>query len=173
MTDASKGETRPESAEGETGLQGGYGGDTGFASDQAQRQSGQVQGEGGTDARATSGSRVVDDGDTSTDGSQTLAGDADGGSASGLEPPTRFDAVPAGSGATGLAADVGESAGVLGASAQTGGRSTQPGTMAKRTATEDVEDAGHYDRGEAHMGNDRDPKQNTGHPNNQHQKSAF
>ena len=176
-------ETDPASAEGKTGLQGGYGSDTGFATDEAQGQSGQVSGEGGTDAalgdegpRVTSGSRVVDDkgeGASATDASETTAGDGQGGSASGREPPTRFDAVPAGSGAVGLAADVGEMAGVLGAGAQSGGHSTQPGTMAKRTATDDVEDAGHFDRGEAHMGADRDPKQNTGHPNAQHQKGAF
>jgi hypothetical protein len=173
-------ETNPADAEGKTGLQGGYGSDTGFASDEAQGTSGQVSGEGGTDAaisdderRVTSGSRVVEDPSAVSD-SDTSSGDGQGGSASGREPPTRFDAVPAGSGAAGLAADVTSSAGgVLGAGAQSGGHSTQPGTMAKRTATDDVEDAGHYDRGEAHMGNDRDPKQNTGHPNNQHQKGAF
>ena len=170
-------ETDPAAAEGKTGLQGGYGSDTGFASDEA--QSGQVSGQGGTDAalgdegpRVTSGSRVVDDPSAVSD-SDTGSGDNQGGSASGREPPTRFDAVPAGSGAVGLAADVGDMAGVLGAGHQSGGHSTQPGTMAKRLATEDVEDAGHFDRGEAHMGNDRDPKQNTGHPNAQHQKGAF
>lgn len=155
-------ETSPAAADGETGLQGGYGGDTGFASDQAQGASGQTQ-----------DGEFRGEGESATSGSETEAGDGQGGSASGAEPPTRFDAVPAGAGAAGLDADVTESAGgVLGAGAQSGGQTSQPGAGAKRLATEDVEDAGHFDHGEEHGGRG-DPIGNTGHPNAQQQKSAF
>ena len=122
-------ETDPASAEGKTGLQGGYGGDTGFASDQAQGLSGQAastpdQGEvfrdgqgdldGDPDGGGLSGSASASD---------TRAGSDVGGSSSGGEPRSnpydklrdeRHEASPAGTAAK-VAADVTEDiGGVLG-----------------------------------------------------------
>jgi hypothetical protein len=221
-------ETDPASAEGKTGLQGGYGSDTGFAADQAQRPSGQVQ-------DSADGGDVLTDGDGGGDGdpddprsigavsaTDQRAGSSTGGSASGGEPRSnpddrlrdeRHEAAPAGV-ASKVAADVTEDLGVLGDDEDTGGRGrsadaggrsgqvgggetrsfaqsgqgsggagssglqsgghmTQPGTMNKRTATDFSEDEGHFDRGEAHMGNDRDPPPSGRGPQANHQKSAF
>lgn len=187
---------RPETADGKSGLQGGYGSDTGFASDQGQRASGQVQ-------DSADGGDVLKDGEGDLDGdpddpraigavsaTDLRAGSSTGGSASGAEDRSnpddklrdeRHEAVPNGATASKVAADVTEDIGGVtgeersfgGQGAQSGGVSSQPGTGAKRLATDEAEDAGQLDRGERHFGDDRDPKENTGHPNAQHRGSAF
>jgi hypothetical protein len=122
-------ETDPANAEGKTGLQGGYGGDTGFASDQAQGQSGQVssspdQGEVFRDGQGDLDGDPDDAGlSGSASASDTRAGSDLGGSSSGAEPRSnpydklrdeRHEASPANV-ASKVAADVTEDiGGVLG-----------------------------------------------------------
>lgn len=195
-------ETSPATTEGKTGLQGGYGSDTGFASDEA--KSGQVDDDGSArgqikdsgDGDDLSADDVPDDldGDPDENGPGAVsatdlrAGSPTGGSASGAEAPSnpddalrreRSQSVPNGKTASMVAADVTEDiGGVLGddspsgGSPQSGGTSTQPGTGVKRSAPTFSEDGGHMDRGESHGGRG-DPIENTGHPNVQQQKSAF
>jgi hypothetical protein len=126
----------PAATGGATGLQGGYGSDTGFASDQAQGKSGQVGADGSPRGQIKDSSDGDDlsiddvDGDpngagpSSASASDQRAGSSTGGSSSGAEPrfnpddrlrDERHEAVPNGGTAAMVAADVTEDLGVLGA----------------------------------------------------------
>lgn len=172
MADSNQ-QTDPAAAEGATGVQGGYGSDTGFASDQAQEQSGQAA--DGDQSRGAMGEPRSFGDDSAISASDTQAGTDEGGSRSGNEPRSnpddalrteRHQSVPNGGTASQVAADVTEDiGGVVGDGGQSGSVGSQPGTSAKRMATNEPEDDGHLNR--------RDPQSNTGHPNAQHKGSAF